>query len=99
MTPPSGTSRRRVLAATAAAAAAPFIASAASSPAQASPAQPAGHPRPTTFDLTLLGTSDTHGNVANWDYYRDAEFDDSAHNDVGLAKVATLVDQIRAERR
>ncbi|MEV1147207.1 5'-nucleotidase C-terminal domain-containing protein [Micromonospora sp. NPDC049799] len=34
----------------------------------------------------------------NWDYYRDAEYDDSAHNDVGVAKLATLVNQIRAER-
>ena len=47
----------------------------------------------------MLGTSDTHGNVYNWDYYRDAEYDDSAHNDVGVAKLAALVNQIRAERR
>ena len=51
-----------------------------------------------TYDLTVLGTSDLHGNVYNWDYFRDVEFDDSAHNDIGLAKVATLVNQIRAER-
>ena len=47
----------------------------------------------------MLGTSDTHGNVYNWDYYKDAEYDDSAHNDVGVAKLAALVNQIRAERR
>ncbi|WP_433048661.1 bifunctional metallophosphatase/5'-nucleotidase [Dactylosporangium sp. CS-033363] len=82
--------RRGVLAAAAAAAAAPFVAGSA---AQAHPNQPK------TWDLTLLGTSDTHGNVYNWDYYRDAEYDDSAHNDVGLAKVATVVNGIRAERR
>src|SRR5690242_3968101 len=52
---------------------------------------------PRTFHLTVLGTSDTHGNVYNWDYYRDAEYDDSAHNDVGVAKLAALVNQIRAE--
>ena len=51
-----------------------------------------------TWDLTVLGTSDLHGNVVNWDYYRDREYDDSAHNDVGLAKVAALIRQIRAER-
>lgn len=50
------------------------------------------------FALTVLGTSDTHGNVDNWDYYKDTEYDDSAHNDVGLAKVSTLVNQIRAEK-
>jgi 2',3'-cyclic-nucleotide 2'-phosphodiesterase/3'-nucleotidase len=82
-------SRRGVLAAAAAAAAAPFVTT--------GEAHAAGAPK--TWDLTLLGTSDTHGNVYNWDYYRDAEYDDGAHNDVGLAKVATLVNQVRAERR
>ncbi|WLS44125.1 5'-nucleotidase C-terminal domain-containing protein [Micromonospora profundi] len=91
MTSPSGPSRRRVLAAAAAAASAPLIA--------AAPAQAGGPARPRTWDLTLLGTSDTHGNVYNWDYYRDAEYDDSRQNDVGVAKLATLINQIRAERR
>ncbi|MEU5909868.1 5'-nucleotidase C-terminal domain-containing protein [Micromonospora sp. NPDC047527] len=91
MTSPSGPSRRRVLAAAAAAASAPLIA--------AAPAQAAGPARPRTWDLTLLGTSDTHGNVYNWDYYRDAEYDDSRQNDIGVAKLATLINQIRRERR
>jgi 2',3'-cyclic-nucleotide 2'-phosphodiesterase/3'-nucleotidase len=52
----------------------------------------------TGADLTVLGTSDTHCNVYNWDYYRDAEYDDDGQNDVGVAKVATLVNRIRAER-
>ncbi|MGW3897741.1 bifunctional metallophosphatase/5'-nucleotidase [Micromonospora profundi] len=91
MTSPSGPSRRRVLAAAAGAARAPLIA--------AAPAQAGGPARPRTWDLTLLGTSDTHGNVYNWDYYRDAEYDDSRQNDVGVAKLATLINQIRAERR
>ncbi|MCG5471302.1 5'-nucleotidase C-terminal domain-containing protein [Micromonospora sp. LAH09] len=92
MTSPSGPSRRQVLVAAAAAASAPLIA--------AAPAQAAGRPaRPRTWDLTLLGTSDTHGNVYNWDYYRDAEYDDSKQNDIGVAKLATLINQIRRERR
>ncbi|WP_405432635.1 bifunctional metallophosphatase/5'-nucleotidase [Micromonospora sp. NBC_00617] len=91
MTSGSGPSRRQVLAVAAAAATAPLIA--------AAPAQAAGAARPRTWDLTLLGTSDTHGNVYNWDYYRDAEYDDSKHNDIGVAKLATLINQIRAERR
>ncbi|MFF5182126.1 bifunctional metallophosphatase/5'-nucleotidase [Micromonospora sp. NPDC000316] len=91
MTSPSGPSRRRVLAAAAAAASAPLIA--------AAPAQAGGPARPRTWDLTLLGTSDTHGNVYNWDYYRDAEYDDSRQNDIGVAKLATLINQIRRERR
>ncbi|GIG93203.1 bifunctional metallophosphatase/5'-nucleotidase [Plantactinospora endophytica] len=91
MTPLTGPSRRQVLAVAAAAAAAPIVG--------AAPAQAHGPSRPKTYDLTVLGTSDTHGNVYNWDYYRDAEYDDSAHNDVGVAKLASLVKQIRAERR
>ncbi|MCG5442655.1 5'-nucleotidase C-terminal domain-containing protein [Micromonospora sp. NIE79] len=91
MTSPSGPSRRQVLVAAAAAATTPLIA--------AAPAQAAGPARPRTWDLTLLGTSDTHGNVYNWDYYRDAEYDDSKQNDIGVAKLATLINQIRRERR
>ncbi|MCW2640407.1 MAG: bifunctional metallophosphatase/5-nucleotidase [Dactylosporangium sp.] len=96
MTPPPAPSRRQILAAVAAATAAPLLAAA---PAQAHGPADSQKPRPKTYDLTLLGTSDIHGNVYNWDYYRDAEYDDSAHNDVGVAKLATLVNRIRAERR
>ncbi|WP_446214409.1 bifunctional metallophosphatase/5'-nucleotidase [Micromonospora sp. IBSANI012] len=91
MTSSSGASRRQVLAVAAAAATAPLIAGA--------PARAAEATGPKTWDLTVLGTSDTHGNVYNWDYYKDAEYDDSKHNDVGVAKLATLVNQIRAERK
>ena len=95
MTSPTGVSRRAVIAASAAAAAAPL----AFSQAAQAHGKGGGHPapEPETFHLTVLGTSDTHGNVYNWDYYRDAEYDDSAHNDVGVAKLAALVNQIRAE--
>ncbi|NUT20911.1 MAG: bifunctional metallophosphatase/5'-nucleotidase [Hamadaea sp.] len=87
--PSSGPSRRQVLAAAAAVAAVPVVG--------AAPAY-AGSSKTKSWDLTLLGTSDIHGNVYNWDYYKDKEYDDSAHNDVGVAKLATLVNQIRAER-
>jgi 2',3'-cyclic-nucleotide 2'-phosphodiesterase/3'-nucleotidase len=101
MTSPSGPSRRKVLAVAAAAAAAPLVAAApaqAHSPSELEPSH-WWESRPKTWDLTLLGTSDTHGNVYNWDYYRDAEYDDTPHNDVGVAKLATLVNQVRRERR
>ncbi|KAA1422603.1 bifunctional metallophosphatase/5'-nucleotidase [Mumia zhuanghuii] len=49
--------------------------------------------RTTTF--TVLGTTDLHGNVFNWDYFKNAEYTDSAHNDIGLAKISTLVDAMR----
>jgi 2',3'-cyclic-nucleotide 2'-phosphodiesterase/3'-nucleotidase len=95
MTLPNGVSRRSVLAASAAAAAAPL----------AFPATADAHGKggstppksPETFHLTVLGTSDLHGNVYNWDYYKDAEYDDSAHNDVGVAKAAALITKLRAE--
>ncbi|QFZ18000.1 bifunctional metallophosphatase/5'-nucleotidase [Saccharothrix syringae] len=50
------------------------------------------------FTLTVMGTTDLHGNVFNWDYFADREFDDSAHNDIGLAKLSTLVKAVRQER-
>ena len=52
----------------------------------------------TTYRLTVMGTTDTHGNVFNWDYFKDAEYTDSKSNDIGLAKAATLVKAVRAER-
>ena len=48
--------------------------------------------------VTVMGTSDLHGSIYNWDYFRDAEYDDSRHDDIGLAKVSTLVDRVRADR-
>jgi 2',3'-cyclic-nucleotide 2'-phosphodiesterase/3'-nucleotidase len=83
------TSRRTVLTGAAALAAAGFV----PTPAWAG----TGHGVPRTR-LTLLGSTDLHGHVYNWDYYKDSEYDDSAHNDVGVAKVATLIDAMRAER-
>ncbi|MFJ4815321.1 bifunctional metallophosphatase/5'-nucleotidase [Streptomyces sp. NPDC088801] len=50
------------------------------------------------YAFTVLGTTDLHGNVFNWDYFTDKEFDDKDHNDVGLAKVSTLVNRVRAEK-
>ncbi|MFF4227129.1 bifunctional metallophosphatase/5'-nucleotidase [Streptomyces abikoensis] len=57
-----------------------------------------GARRKKRYALTVMGTTDLHGNVFNWDYFTDAEFDDKAHNDVGLAKISTLVGQVRAEK-
>ena len=49
--------------------------------------------------LTVLGTTDLHGNVFNWDYFKNAEFDNAAHDDIGIAKVATLIKAARAGLR
>ncbi|RKS72406.1 2',3'-cyclic-nucleotide 2'-phosphodiesterase/3'-nucleotidase [Motilibacter peucedani] len=53
---------------------------------------------PASITVTVMGTSDLHGHVYNWDYFKDAEYDDAAHNDVGLAKISTLVNDVRAQR-
>ncbi|MDC5697273.1 5'-nucleotidase C-terminal domain-containing protein [Intrasporangium calvum] len=50
------------------------------------------------FRLTVLGTTDLHGNVYNWNYFKDAAYSDSKGNHVGLAKAATLIKAVRAER-
>ncbi|MFJ9388875.1 bifunctional metallophosphatase/5'-nucleotidase [Nocardioides sp. NPDC101246] len=59
----------------------------------------AGKPGADTVRLTVLGTTDLHGNVFNWDYYKNAEFSNSAGNEIGVAKVKTLIDAVREERR
>jgi 2',3'-cyclic-nucleotide 2'-phosphodiesterase/3'-nucleotidase len=48
--------------------------------------------------ITIMGTSDIHANALNWDYYKDAAYSDSAGNTIGLARVSSLVNQIRADR-
>ncbi|MFH8611151.1 bifunctional metallophosphatase/5'-nucleotidase [Streptomyces sp. NPDC018029] len=57
-----------------------------------------GGRRAKRYSFTVLGTTDLHGNVFNWDYFTDKEFDDKDHNDVGLAKISTLVNQVRKEK-
>ncbi|MCY9783732.1 5'-nucleotidase C-terminal domain-containing protein [Nocardiopsis sp. EMB25] len=48
--------------------------------------------------ITVMGTSDLHGYCLNWDYFRDAEYADSAGDHIGIAKASSLIEQIRAER-
>lgn len=50
------------------------------------------------YALTVMGTTDLHGHVFNWDYFKDAEYTDAAGNAQGLARVSTLVDQVREEK-
>ncbi|MEV4938541.1 bifunctional metallophosphatase/5'-nucleotidase [Streptomyces zaomyceticus] len=89
--------RRTFLERTAAAGAGVAVAGAVAVPAEAHGGH--GRPRPQKrYSFTVMGTTDLHGNVFNWDYFTDKEFDDKAHNDVGLAKISTLVDQVRAEK-
>ncbi|WP_323960535.1 bifunctional metallophosphatase/5'-nucleotidase [Arthrobacter sp. JZ12] len=51
-----------------------------------------------TATITVMGTSDLHGYIENWDYFTNAEYTDSGSNDIGLAKISSLVKQVRADR-
>ncbi len=85
--------RRTMLASLAAAGA---LTAAGMSPAEAAKRSPY---RPgTPVKLTIMGTTDLHGCVFNWDYFKNVEYTDSKANDIGLAKVATLVEALRAQR-
>ena len=86
--------RRTMLASVAAAG---VLTAAGMSPAGATRRQPPHRPG-APVKLTIMGTTDLHGCVFNWDYFKNAEYNDSAANDIGLAKVATLVEAVRAQR-
>ncbi|MGW7661017.1 bifunctional metallophosphatase/5'-nucleotidase [Streptomyces sp. NPDC054756] len=63
----------------------------------AQPAQAKG-PKKKRYALTVMGTTDLHGHVFNWDYFKDAEYADAAGNAMGLSRVSTLVNQVREEK-
>ncbi len=86
--------RRTILASVATAGA---LTAAGMSSAEASRRRPPHRPG-TPVKLTIMGTTDLHGSVFNWDYFKNLEYTDSATNDIGLAKVATLVEAVRAQR-
>ncbi|MEU9973158.1 5'-nucleotidase C-terminal domain-containing protein [Streptomyces sp. NPDC051014] len=90
--------RRKFLTKSAATGAGVAVAGAAAAPARAAGAsrRPAGHPK--RYSLTVMGTTDLHGNVFNWDYFKDAEYTDAKGNAMGLARVSTLVNQVREEK-
>ncbi|MFF9471185.1 bifunctional metallophosphatase/5'-nucleotidase [Streptomyces roseolus] len=87
--------RRTFLESSAALGAGAALTAGTAAPAEAHGARPKPAKR---YSFTVMGTTDLHGNVLNWDYFTDKEFDDKAHNDVGLAKISTLVNQVRADR-
>ncbi|MEU5094235.1 5'-nucleotidase C-terminal domain-containing protein [Streptomyces sp. NPDC020996] len=56
-------------------------------------------PRPAKrYSLTVMGTTDLHGHIFNWDYFKDAEYADAKGNAMGLARISTLVNQVREEK-
>ncbi len=50
------------------------------------------------YALTVMGTTDLHGHVFNWDYFKNAEYTDKAGNAQGLARISTLVNRLREEK-
>ncbi len=86
---PDGVSRRQVLGGLTAASALAVV----SWPGTASAA-----PHGRSVTITVMGTSDIHSHAVNWDYYKDAEYSDGDGNTVGLARVSSLVNEVRAAR-
>jgi len=50
------------------------------------------------FNLTVLGTTDLHNNVFNWDYFKDVPYSDTTGNRIGIAQASSLIKAVRAER-
>ncbi|MFC8868394.1 bifunctional metallophosphatase/5'-nucleotidase [Streptomyces sp. NPDC057148] len=93
--------RRKFLSRSAVTGAGVALAGAAAAPAAEAAPVDKGHKgrrKPKRYALTVLGTTDLHGHVFNWDYFKDAEYADSAGNAQGLARVSTLVNQVREEK-
>ncbi len=44
-----------------------------------------------TGNLTILSTTDVHGHVMNWDYFKDSAY--GAGKELGLGRAKTLIDQ------
>ncbi|MFJ1970668.1 bifunctional metallophosphatase/5'-nucleotidase [Streptomyces sp. NPDC087903] len=91
--------RRKFLKKSAATGAGVALAGAAAAPAAeaAEAAKKPGKPAK-RYSLTVMGTTDLHGHVFNWDYFKDAEYKDAAGNAQGLSRISTLVNQIREEK-
>jgi 2',3'-cyclic-nucleotide 2'-phosphodiesterase / 3'-nucleotidase len=53
---------------------------------------------PKTWSFSILGTTDLHSHVFNWDYYTNAAPVDSKGNTYGIARIATLVKQLREQK-
>ncbi|MEU2619208.1 5'-nucleotidase C-terminal domain-containing protein [Streptomyces sp. NPDC007157] len=90
--------RRKFLTKSAATGAGVAVAGVAAAPARAAEASPKPAKHPKRYSLTVMGTTDLHGNVFNWDYFKDAEYTDAKGNALGLARVSTLVNQVREEK-
>ena len=51
------------------------------------------------YAFTVLGTTDLHGNVFNWDYFKNAEYDDAKNEQAMLEhRIAQLEERLLAAR-
>ncbi|WP_326666287.1 bifunctional metallophosphatase/5'-nucleotidase [Streptomyces canus] len=95
--PVSPLNRRAFVKKSAVTGAAVAVAGTAGAPAaQAAEQKPAKKNR--TWSFSVLGTTDLHSHVFDWDYYLDKAYSDSKGNSVGVARVATLIKQQRAAK-
>ncbi|MDT0465574.1 bifunctional metallophosphatase/5'-nucleotidase [Streptomyces gibsoniae] len=90
--------RRKFLKRSAVTGAGVALAGAAAAPAAQASSGAQAKKGPKRYALTVMGTTDLHGHVFNWDYFKDAEYTDSARNAMGLARISTLVNQVRKEK-
>ncbi|MCD7437707.1 5'-nucleotidase C-terminal domain-containing protein [Streptomyces lincolnensis] len=90
--------RRRFLKKSAVTGAGVAMASAVAAPAARAAEAKKGQRPAKRYSFTVMGTTDLHGNIFNWDYFKDAEFSDAKGNARGLARVSTLVDEVRREK-
>ncbi|MET8474688.1 5'-nucleotidase C-terminal domain-containing protein [Streptomyces sp. NPDC006422] len=88
--------RRSFLARSAASGAGVALTGAVAAPASAAGAKPEKPKK--RYAFTVMGTTDLHGHVFNWDYFKNADYADAAGNAQGLARVSTLVDRVREEK-
>jgi 2',3'-cyclic-nucleotide 2'-phosphodiesterase/3'-nucleotidase len=66
--------------------------------APAASAHKGRHTTPKTANITLLATTDVHGNINNWDYFKNAPYADRSGDTKGLASTASIVKAVRAEK-
>ncbi|OPG03818.1 bifunctional metallophosphatase/5'-nucleotidase [Streptomyces sp. GKU 895] len=90
--------RRKFLEKSAVTGAGVALASAVGAPAAQAAADGKGKKPVKRYSLTVMGTTDLHGHVFNWDYFKDAEYSDAKGNAQGLSRISTLVNQVRAEK-
>ncbi|WP_434594989.1 bifunctional metallophosphatase/5'-nucleotidase [Brevibacterium sp. 1718] len=57
---------------------------------------PADSQAATTGELTLLATTDVHGNVLNWDYFANKPY--PAGEELGMSRASTLIKGVREDK-